>query len=104
MPPKALVRRCVDAFNARDTDKLSELYAHHQVANNPVIGKNSIVTMFATEFATADMVCIVENIVEDGEWAILEWRDSLDLSGCGFFRVVDDLILMQRGYWDKLCF
>ena len=60
--------------------------------------------MFASEFARAKMVCIPENIFQDGEWAILEWRDPLGLRGCGFFRVVDGLIRFQRGYWDKLSF
>lgn len=41
--------------------------------------------MFANEFATAEMVCIVENIFEDGEWVIMEWKDQLGLRGCGFF-------------------
>ena len=35
------------------------------------------------------MECIVENLFEDGEWAILEWRDPAGLRGCGFFNVVD---------------
>ena len=26
------------------------------------------------------------------------------LRGCGFFKVVDDKIVFQRGYWDKLSF
>jgi hypothetical protein len=60
--------------------------------------------MFATEFARTKMVCIVENIFQDGEWAILEWRDPLGLRGCGFFHVVEDQITFQRGYWDKLSF
>jgi limonene-1,2-epoxide hydrolase len=49
-------------------------------------------------------VCIVENIFEEGEWAILEWRDPLGLRGCGVFHVVDSRIVFQRGYWDKLTF
>jgi hypothetical protein len=60
--------------------------------------------MFAGEFARAKMVCIVENLFEDGEWAILEWRDPLGLRGCGFFHVVGGKIRLQRGYWDKLSF
>jgi hypothetical protein len=60
--------------------------------------------MFAREFAAAQMVCLVENLFEDGEWAILEWRDPLGLRGCGFFQVRDGLIAFQRGYWDKLSF
>lgn len=60
--------------------------------------------MFTAEFATADMTAIVENIFEDGQWAILEWKDPLGLRGCGFFHVVNGKILFQRGYWDKLSF
>ena len=41
---------------------------------------------------------------KEGEWAILEWRDPLGLRGCGFFRVVNDQIVFQRGYWDRLAF
>ena len=60
--------------------------------------------MFAAGFKSAEMVCIVETIFEDGEWAILEWRDPVGLRGCGFFHVVNDKIVFQRGYWDKLTF
>jgi len=60
--------------------------------------------MFAKDFAGAKMVCIAEHIFEDGPWAILEWEDPLGLRGCGFFRVEDDKIAFQRGYWDRLSF
>jgi hypothetical protein len=60
--------------------------------------------MFSSEFARAKMECIVENIFQDGDWAILEWRDPLGLRGCGFFQMHDDRIKFQRGYWDKLSF
>jgi hypothetical protein len=46
----------------------------------------------------------VENLFQDGEWAILEWRDPKGLRGCGFFQVRHDKIALQRGYWDKLSF
>ena len=59
--------------------------------------------MFAREF-DANMVCIVENIFEDGDVANLECRDPLGLRGCGFFHVRDGKIAFQRGYWDKLSF
>lgn len=29
---------------------------------------------FARGFAAGEMVCIVDHIFEDGDWAILEWR------------------------------
>jgi hypothetical protein len=50
------------------------------------------------------MVCIPENLFEDGEWAILKWRDRQGLRGCGFFQIVGGRIVFQRGYWDKLSF
>jgi SnoaL-like domain len=62
-----------------------------------VRGRAAIREMFAAGFASAKMVCMVENIFEDGEWAILEWRDPLGLRGCGFFHVVDGQIAFQRG-------
>ena len=49
--------------------------------------------MFEAGFAAAEMVCIIGNVFEDGEWAILEWRDPKGLRGCGFFHVQDDLIV-----------
>ena len=60
--------------------------------------------MFMAEFSTAKMACIPENIFEDGEWAILEWKDPLGLWGCDFFKVIDGKIKFQCGYWDKLSF
>src|ERR1700685_3721227 len=51
--------------------------------------------MFAQGFAAAEMLCIPENIFEDGEWAILEWRDPKGLRGCGFFHVRDDRIVYR---------
>jgi hypothetical protein len=74
------------------------------VALEPVEGREVIRAMFEREFATAEMVCITENLFEDGEWAILEWRDPKGLRGCGFFHVRDGRIAFQRGYWDKLSF
>ncbi|MBG0776847.1 MAG: nuclear transport factor 2 family protein [Desulfovibrionaceae bacterium] len=108
MRPRELVGRWVEAFNNGDAGALADLYAeeavNHQVAEAPVQGRRAIREMFAREFARAGMTCIVENLFEDGEWAILEWRDPLGLRGCGFFRVQDGRIAFQRGYWDKLSF
>ena len=91
-----------------DISSLMRLYAenavNHQTPNSPVKGRAAIEAMFRQEFAQADMVCQAENLFEDGDWAILEWKDPLGLRGCGFFHVVDGLIVLQRGYWDKLTF
>ena len=108
MEPRELVRAWVDAFNRADVAALAAMYdddaTNHQVAEHPVVGRAAIREMFSREFARARMICIVENIFADGEWAILEWRDPLGLRGCGFFRVVNGRIKLQRGYWDKLSF
>ena len=108
MTPKEVREKWIDCFNASGVEGIAALYAddavNHQVANAPVAGKETIRRMFAGEFATAKMVCIVENIFEDGEWAILEWKDPLGLRGCGFFHIKNNLIVYQRGYWDKLSF
>ncbi|MBT3634751.1 MAG: nuclear transport factor 2 family protein [Candidatus Marinimicrobia bacterium] len=108
MKPKELIIMWVKAFNDADVDALADLYAedaiNHQVADKKVMGRNSIKQMFIEEFAVASMACVVENIFEDGQWAILEWKDPLGLRGCGFFHVVNDKIQFQRGYWDKLSF
>ena len=108
MRPREVVKKWVDTFNQGDADALAEFYTqdaiNHQVANEPIEGKEAIRGMFAAEFSNADMVCIIENIFEDGNWAILEWRDPLGLRGCGFFRIENEKIGFQRGYWDKLSF
>jgi hypothetical protein len=67
-------------------------------------GREAIRRRFAEAFATAEMVCIVENFFEDGEWAMLEWRDPKGLRGCGFFHVQNDRTVFQRGYRDTLTF
>jgi hypothetical protein len=108
MKPKKLVESWVAIFNNADAEALAEFYhedaINHQVANEPIVGKNAIKEMFADEFSKANMVCIVENIFEDGDWAILEWKDPNGLRGCGFFKTENGKIKFQRGYWDKLSF
>lgn len=107
--PRQVVEEWVEAFNAADVERLATLYdpkaVNHQVAaGEPVEGRDKIRQMFEQEFARAEMTCIVEHLFEDGEWAILEWRDPLGLRGCGLFQVIDGAIALQRGYWDKLSF
>lgn len=108
MKPKAVIETWVKVFNTGDAEALAEFYhtdaINHQVANDPIEGKAAIKAMFKDEFATADMTCIPEHILEDGDWAILEWKDPLGLRGCGFFHIIDGKIKFQRGYWDKLSF
>ena len=109
MKPRQLVQAWVEAFNRADVEALAAFYTedatNHKVAESPVHGRDDAIRqMFADGFASAKMLCIIENIFEEGEWAILEWSDPFGLRGCGFFHIVDGMIVFQRGYWDKLSF
>src|SRR5688572_22450153 len=108
MEPKELVKLWVDAFNRADVETLASFYEenaiNHQVALSPVVGREAIQEMFQKEFAASEMVCIVENLFQDGEWAMLEWKDPKGLRGCGFFHIPNRKIRLQRGYWDRLSF
>lgn len=107
MQAKEALLSWINAFNRADVDALAALYhedaINHQVANEPIEGREAIREMFRNEFALAEMVCLPENIFE-GEWAIMEWKDPKGLRGCGFFQVREGKIKFQRGYWDKLSF
>ena len=108
MRPKDVIKNWVKTFNEGDAERISEFYhdnaINHQVTDQPVVGKAAIREMFENEFNQADMTCIIENIFEDNDWGILEWKDPLGLRGCGFFQIEDGKIKFQRGYWDKLSF
>ncbi len=108
MTPREIVQTFVQRFNAADADGLAELYhedaVNHQVALDPVSGRAAIRAMFVEDFAAFKLTCIPENIFEEGEWAILEWKDPLGMRGCGFFHIEAGKIRLQRGYWDMLTF
>src|SRR5690349_18183232 len=99
MSPRQVVEEWVSRFNQADVEGLAALYqenaTNHQVVMAPLVGRSAIRHMFATEFGRATMTCIVENLFEDGDWAILEWRDPTGLRGCGFFRVENGQIAFQ---------
>ncbi len=106
--PKQVVQAWVDAFNRADIEALAYLYAedaiNHQVMWEPLAGRSAICAMLERELQRAEMTCLVENLFQEGDWAILEWRDPKGLRGCGFFNVVNGRIQFQRGYWDQLSF
>lgn len=108
MTPRQIVELWVVRFNAADASGLAELYhvdaVNHQVTQEPIAGRDAIRAMFLSEFAQAEMACIVEAIHEAGAVITLEWRDPFGLRGCGIFTVRNSLITFQRGYWDKLSF
>ena len=108
MTPRAVLEKWVSLFNAADVDGLAALYSadaiNHQVALEPVVGREAIRAMFVREFANAEMVCVPDAIHEAGDVVALEWKDPKGLRGCGFFTIRNGLITFQRGYWDKLSF
>lgn len=108
MSPKEVLQCWVDCFNAADIEGLMAFYAedavNHQVVTEPLRGRDAIRQLFATEFGRAKMTCIVENLFEVDDWAIMEWRDPNGLRGCGFFQIARDRIVFQRGYFDQLSF
>ncbi len=108
MKPKEILQKWVELFNPYDYENLSELYSAdctiHQTPIGIINGKENIKNMFRNEFEQFEMVCIVENIFEDGNVGMLEWKDPKGLRGCGFFWIENDKIIYQRGYWDKLSF
>jgi len=108
MEPREVVKNWVSAFNRGDADEVAEFYSedaiNHQVVQEPLEGRDAIREMFAREFAHATMVCQIENLFQDGDWAILEWTDPIGLRGCGFFNILNDKIVFQRGYFNELSF
>ena len=106
--PKELVKAWLKVFNRADPDGLAEFYAenasNHQVPEQPAEGREAIRELYARMFNQAEMIHMVENLFEDGDWAILEWRDPMGLRGSGFFQVLDGQITLQRSYLDRLSF
>jgi hypothetical protein len=97
---KELIIEWVKAFNDGNVDKIVSFYhdsaINHQVAESPIEGKGNIRQMLEREFANAEMKCTIDNLFEDVDWVILEWKDPLGLRGCGFFRFMDEKIIFQR--------
>lgn len=109
MTPTEVIRIWIERFNQADIEGLAELYAEDVINDQvvffePLQGRAATRRMFELEFSRAKMVCIEEKIYECDDTAILQWRDPLGLRGCGFFQVVDDHIVHQKGYFDQLTF
>ncbi len=120
--PKEVLQAWVEALNARDAQKAA-LYHEDAIniqvaADSPIYGREAIFQDFVNFFrAFPDNYTHVENLFEDGEWAIIEWSGGgtflgelagikpsgkkFTLRGCGFFQVKGGKINFQRGYWDK---
>jgi steroid delta-isomerase-like uncharacterized protein len=124
MTPKEVIQIWADAHNARDAYAAADLY--HEDATNiqvavgiPIQGEHAILEGLLQFFhAFPDNYTHIENLFEDGEWAIVEWSGGgtflgefagvsptgkkFTLQGCGFFHIPEGKIRFQRGYWDKL--
>ena len=122
--PKQVLQIWVDALNAHDAYRAAEVYHDDAIniqvaADSPVHGKEAILEDFIQFFhAFPDSYTHIENLFEDGEWAIIEWigggtllgefagipanSKKFTLRGCGFFHITEGKIRFQRGYWDKL--
>jgi hypothetical protein len=78
-PPREVVRDWVAAYNHRDTHAAAALY--HEDATNfqvalgaPSVGRQTILDDLLSFFrAFPDNFTRVENLLEDGEWVMLEW-------------------------------
>jgi limonene-1,2-epoxide hydrolase len=108
MKPKEIIEKWVALFNALDYEGISDLYEvnsiNHQTPIGFIKGRENIKLMFKNEFEQYEMVCIIDNIFEDGNVGILEWKDPKGLRGCTLFWFENDKIIYQRGYWDRLTF
>jgi len=123
MDARSVLTHWIEAFAARDPDRLAALYCvdavNWQVAADPVVGRENIRNMVAQFFVSfPDSYTNVENVMVDNDWAAWEWvgggtflRDlgpikatgkRFEIRGCGFFHIVDGMIKLQRGYWDKV--
>ena len=121
--PREVIQDWVAAFNQRNAHAAVQLYhedaTNFQVAlGDPTVGSEAILDDLLSFFhAFPDNFTDVENLFEEGEWAILEWFGggtwrgefagmspngrSFKLRGCGFFYITDGRIRFQRGYFDK---
>lgn len=101
MKPADVVRAWVEKFNAGDVTGLCSLYhpnaTNHQVVTEPLVGIDAIRKLFEVEYARAEMICNIDNLFEDGEWAIMEWSDPIGLRGCGFFTCK-----MERSFFSEV--
>lgn len=120
---KELLKIWIEAFNAKDVERVIECYAEDAVnfqiaTGEPSVGRKQI-RKDTEEFFRGfpDAWANVENIMADGERAAWEWTGGgtfagefygqqptgkyYELRGCGFFFFRNGKIVLQRGYWDK---
>lgn len=114
MQPKEVLTKWAEYMTNHNLEKLIELYdedaVNLQVAVGiPLNGKAAIKQDFVEFFENIpDTYTKIENLFQDGEWAIIEWtgggtfqgKTPFTFEGCGFFKVLNGKIVSQKGYWD----
>lgn len=114
MTPKKTLHLWAEYMTTHNLEGLVDLYDDNatnlQVAIGiPLVGKEAIRKDFINFFKNIpDTYTKVENIFEDGDWAIIEWtgggtfqgKKPFAFEGCGFFKILNGKIHFQRGYWD----
>ena len=102
MSPKELVQRWVSAYNRNDLSQLVAFYVqtaiYHEVGQSPIIGQTAIESRLLELKAQKDEPIQVENLIVDGDWAVLESKELLGDRACILFQVRSDLIHFQRNY------
>lgn len=121
--PKNIAMMWAAAYNSHDPDAAAALYDAN-VTNvqmpweKPVHGREAMRATYVKVFkAFPDIHVEIENVLEDGQWIVVEWRFSgtmrgefaghppnnsqFTMRGCELFRIMDGKIHSQHGYWDK---
>ena len=89
MRHKDLAIKQIEILNRGKVEQLAglnhDVVINYQITNKPIIWKAAIKEMFFDPFSQADMTCIVENIFEDKDWAILEQKAPLGIMAMWVF-------------------
>jgi hypothetical protein len=108
MSSKSIITQWVEFFNAGDASALSALYHSSGVkefaTGKKIDGQKNIENTYRQEFSRAKMVCIVDRMLASDDVVTLEWKDPLGLRGCSNFKIVGEVIVHERVYFDKLSF
>ena len=121
--PSNTALKWIDAYNRHNIDQLIALYDEHatnvQLPWEKLIqGQEAIRLTYTNTFnAFPDIHIEAENLIEQGQWITLEWifsgtmkgpfaghapnNNAFNMRGCEVFKIVNEKILQQHGYWDK---
>jgi len=100
--PEETINQFVEFFNSKDVLGLVGLYhedfINDQIAIGSVSGKEPVKAMFERIFEKYEMVCWVQKTFEDGEYTILECKDTRGWQGFVFIHIIDGKIKYLRLY------